>query len=951
MAILFFLKLAFKRLTSRATLTLLLILNIALTLGVLVCIPVFSNAVSLRLMQEELNNRAKVQKHSAFSVRIYALPTAGMPVNIQTALDRGTWLSDLFRQNLPLPIKSTYMEVEGGTFYLRPIKDDALTRQTKDDLDIDHPVFVLDIESHINVITGTQFGQTPPGANPNDMPVWVERYYAQRVDLQVGDRYDLGSADNRIKAPIQVVIAGIWEAKDRGEPFWYRDPVSDFSKRVVTTRTEFEKRISPLLQGGTAFDSWYFVFDDTNINLDQAGVYSTALQTVSIEAGKRLPSGKMDNAPLEELARGQQRKLSLELVLTGFAAPLIFTLIYFVVSMSAMVARFQRHEIALLSSRGGGRGHILLLISLESLLILLVALPLGIAFGMGIAHLMGYSSSFLQFETANRDPLPVSLSAVDWRMVDAGLVISLLARWWPTWRVSRQSVVAYERRSARPAVETPLGVRLAILVLLVAVTYYAYHQLNLKGTLGAISWQIDQPSNDPLLLAAPSLFLFTAPLALVELYELVMQLVSKLAGVLPSPSAYLGFLHLGREGGQYRAPTFLLVLCLTLGVFFASVARSADSWLIERRRYEVGADLRFTPAQPPSNAGGVIATTYTPSDIAEMIPLEGYQQMPGVMNATFVGQIEAVANLPNWEDLRILAIDRIEFPKVANFRRYFTDHTLGEMMNRLGAQENGVILPQRMLNETGLRVGEHIPLNLIVAGADSSHFDFVIVDAYDYFPTVYEDAPAAIINAGYIDMLTGGGYTNDVWMKLKPSADSAGSKAIIAQVERHGLVATGVRDLQAIIADDQQRLERVGIFGLLSVCFLASALLASAGVLVYSFLSVTARSQRFAALQAIGMQRRDVVRTISVEYVTTLGYSLLAGTGLGLAASALYVPLFPLTDTALIPVPPFVPLIDWQSAGWMATLMTITLLMIVVAVLVKVARDRLFEILRMGAWE
>jgi putative ABC transport system permease protein len=947
MAILFFLKLAFKRLTSHAALTLLLILNIALTLGVLACIPVFSNAVSLRLMQEELSERIKVQKHAAFSVRIYALPTAEQPIDVQTALDRRTWLADLFRQNMPLPIKSSYMEVEGGNYYLRPIKGDTHTRQTTDDLGVNHPVFVAEIESHLDVITGTQFGQTPVGMHAGDMPVWVERYYAQKLDLQAGDRYALGSADSNVKPALYVTIAGIWEAKDRADEFWYRDPTSDFSQRTLITREAFDKFISPLLRVKTTFDSWYFVFDESNINLDNSEVYSTALQTVANEAVKRLPAGKMDNAPLAELAKGQHRKASLEMILSGFAAPLIFTLIYFVVSMSAMVARFQRQEIALISSRGGDRRHILLLITLESLLILLVALPLGVAIGMGMAYLMGFSSSFLQFEMANREPLPVLLSAVDWRIVGMGMLISLLARWWPTWKASQQSVVTYERRRARPTAETPLAVRLGILALLIGVTYYAYRQVSLKGSLGAISWQIDQPTNDPLLLAAPSLFLFTAPLALVELYELIMQLISKLAGILPSPAAYLGFLHLGREGGQYRAPTFLLVLCLTLGIFFASVARSADSWLLERRRYEVGADLRFTPAQPPSSSS-MPSESYTSSDILELMPLEGYQALPGVANATFVGQIEAVSKLANWEDMRVMAIDRLAFPDVANFRRYFTDHSLGEMMNRLGAHENGIILPQRMLDETGLRVGDQVPLSLIVVGTDRSNFDFVIVDAYDYFPTVYEDEPAGIVNASYIDTLTGGGYHFDVWMKLQPNADT---EAIITQVEKHGLVATGASDLRAIITEDQQRLERVGIFGLLSVCYLASAFLAGAGMLVYSFLSVTSRSQRFATLQAIGMLRSDVVRMVSVEYVMTMGYGLLAGAGLGLAASVLYVPFFPLTDTTLIPVPPFVPLVDWQSATWIAAVMAVTLLIIVIAVLVKVAHDRMFEILRMGAWE
>ena len=462
-----------------------LILSIALTLGVLVCIPVFSNAVSLRLMQEALSTRIQEQKHSAFSVRVYALPTVDQPINIQTALERRTWLADMFRQNMPLPIKSTYMEVEGGTFYLRTIKGDTHTRQTDAVLDVNHPVYVPEIESHINVITGTQYGQTPPGAQAGDLPVWVERYYAQKQDMQVGDRYDLGSQDTRIKPQLQIIIAGIWEAKDRAELYWYRDPVTDFSQRLVTTRAEFEKHIAPLVRGQTSFDSWYFVLDETSINLDNSEVYSTALQTIADEATKRLPAGKMDNAPLKELTLGQQRKMSLITILTGFAAPLILTLIYFVVSMSAMVAHFQRHEIALLSSRGAGPGHVLLLITLESLLIMLAALPLGVAIGMGMAHLMGYSSSFLKFETATRAALPVFIGAVDWRIVGAGVLISLLARWWPTWRASRQSVVAYERHSARPVTETPLAVRLVILALLLGVTYYAYRQVSLKGTLGA----------------------------------------------------------------------------------------------------------------------------------------------------------------------------------------------------------------------------------------------------------------------------------------------------------------------------------------------------------------------------------------------------------------------------------------------------------------------------------
>ena len=42
-------------------------------------------------------------------------------------------------------------------------------------------------------------------------------------------------------------------------------------------------------------------------------------------------------------------------------------------------------------------------------------------------------------------------------------------------------------------------------------------------------------------------------------------------------------------------PVFLIVLCLSLGIFFASMGKSADTWLVDRRSYEVGADLVHLP--------------------------------------------------------------------------------------------------------------------------------------------------------------------------------------------------------------------------------------------------------------------------------------------------------------------------------------------------------------------
>lgn len=940
----FYIALALRRLSSRIALSLLLILSIALTVGVLVCVPVFSNAVSMQLMQQELSQRAQRFSRAAFALRSYVIPN-GFQMTIQDSLDRRDWHASLIAQHLNLPILSSYVQVESRSMHLRPIKENPLNRHQEDDIDMVRSLFVPGIGDEINIVAGAPYGERPASLPADTMAVWVESQYARQKDLQVGDTYTLGGTDLSVLNRLPVQVIGIWEAKDRQSLFWYKDSITDYNMSFLVTRADFETHIYPRSSELTNFTFWYFLLDESSVNLDQSGYYLDGLETFINEVGRNIKGARVDVSPIEELTRAQQRKLSLTFILTGFAAPLLVMLVYFVISMSTMTARFQRREIALLSSRGGTSRQILQLILLESFFILVAALPIGLMIGLGLATLMGYSVSFLQFEW--RDALSVRIESTDWRMVLAGLSVGVIARLWATWRASTVSLIAYERQRAR-TVRFTTGARIAFVLIMVAVTYYAYRQLTLTGTLGFVSWQMDDPSNDPLLLAAPTLFLFTGPLVAVELFILLMRPISWLGKILPTYTGYLGLTTLGREGSQYRAPAYLLILCLTLGVFYASVAMSADIWLVERRRYEVGSDLTFTPkVRPPNTASSFGETTIDETSTA-LIPLSEYQALPGVTDASIVGDFTAIAQNQSLSSLRVLVIDRLTFPQSSYFRRDFANHSLGEMLNRLGTIENGIIVPRMVLTRTGLTIGDEINLDMVLASLDSYKLRFEIVDVYDYFPTVYSSKPAVILDASYLNSQIGGSFPGNVWLRLAPDADT---ELILSMVEKMGVVPSAARDLRAIIDTDQSRLEHVGMFGLLSISFVAGAILAGIGILVYCLSALMERAQRFAIMRAMGMRRREVIGTVLLEYVITLAYSVAMGIGLGILASTLYVAYFPVTDSPGIPIPPFTSYIDWQRASWMSIAVSIALILIVGGIVIRVARARIFEILRMGGWE
>src|SRR6185295_5485927 len=147
--------------------------------------------------------------------------------------------------------------------------------------------------------------------------VWVESHYAKLMDLQVDDKYTLGGTDLSIANRIPVQIAGLWEARNRQDQFWYKDAIGDYSKSFLITRADFETIIYARTSQQASFISWYFLLDESRLNLDRGDSYLSGLKSFINDAQKYMQGGRVDVSPVDELALAQQRKQSLTLILTG----------------------------------------------------------------------------------------------------------------------------------------------------------------------------------------------------------------------------------------------------------------------------------------------------------------------------------------------------------------------------------------------------------------------------------------------------------------------------------------------------------------------------------------------------------------------------------------------------------------------------------------------------------
>lgn len=938
------LTLALRRLRSRLGLTLLSLLSVVLAVGLVASIPIFSQGVSYLLLRDELLALGQYFRRPPLTTRLYYVAKEGTPLALEDAQQLGNDFRELIIGRTGLPVKHTATYVGSPGLTLQPTAGDTRYPDTdKGIIEKDLSLSVVtDIGNHITIVEGAPFGQ-PSQAR---VATWVYAELARELGLQVGEAYDMVSLRNGYKIPI--TIAGIWREANLDDFYWSGTTVLWRSVFLIS-EADYLRAVQPNFLQKTGFTAWYIVPDDAGLTLARADAAAAGLELAPSIADRRYPGVRMDVSPEAPLKRYLQRKTSLSALLVGFSLPALGLLFFFMWLLSSVTAQFQREEAAILASRGASRRFLMALAVVETLLLLVVGAPLGLGLSYGMARVMGLASNFLAF--ARRTEFPASLWEVDWRLLGGALLILLLARLIPTLAAARAGIVLHLRDRSRPRVPSGL-VKLVVDGLLVVVTFYAYQQLSQRGTLGIIGWEPSgDPFSDPLLLLAPSLFVLTGALLLTHLFPLLMRPLDQMGGRLKSFAAYMALRRLYRQGGHYSSSLCLVMVCLSLGAFYSSMALSLNEWLVERIRYQVGVDYKFEQGMPPPAMGG--PSEFNPEVNPEVVnawllPMSDYLTIPGVEKVARVGQFKADTKFSLGKDPLFLGIDRLLLPDVLYYRSDFAQATLGELMNRLGMYPNGVLVSRRFLQRARVLEGQQLAMRVEV---DYARYDvnFLIVGVYDYFPTVYPaDQEVIIGNLDYLFGQAGKETFHQVWMKTNLAVDPA---VIDTAVRDLGVYSIKQTDARALITLDEERVERIGLFGVLSVGFLATALLACLGLLVYTYASLQGRLQQISVLCAIGIKTRQILSMVSLEYAGVILYGIVGGLVLGLLTSYLFVPFFRVSGDPVFALPPFVRHIAWGKIGWLTLAFLVVLVLSQALILYRATQRDIFQILRMGQRE
>ncbi|MBL7198650.1 MAG: ABC transporter permease [Anaerolineae bacterium] len=929
---------ALKQLWNRLWLTLLSIAGVVLAVGLVTAIPIFSQAVSFVMLHEELGEISAKTKRPLFSMRVYVLPSARYTLSIAETEELGRYIEDALTSQVGLPLVSQNRHIETTGVIIRT-RDEVTPYGEPNTFLAESNLTVLPgIAPHMTILEGDSMESA--AAVEGELNVWMHKTVADDMGIHTGEKLEVRDLRRGVSVPIR--IAGTWQASDPTDVYWFQNPDMSLRRVLLAKEGDYQTLVEPALDAQLGFVSWYLVLDDSRLLPERMQDYADGLKMGVKIISEYLPDTRIDSSPTEALDTSITRQGNLTVLLFVFSVPLIAFLLYFLTLISTITIRWQQRETAVMVSRGMRSGQLLAVGLIEAVILVGIGCPLGILSGIQLAQLMGFTQSFMSFVW--REPLPVSPTSFNVPMVIAAVGATFLARLLPTLRAARTSVVTHERRRAR-APEKPFWQRFYLDFLLLVPVAYAYRQLADKGTLvpEAVVEEGASSSQDPLMFLVPALFTLAFSLLLVRLFPILMRIGDLLSSLGRQATSYLAFRQLSRQSNQYTSALLLVITSLSLGAFMASMAFSLDRWLIDQVFYAVGSDVLIRQTINPDDE------TVSPTEGAWVLPVDSYLDVPGVTDASRVGMYPATISMGDRRTLRgtFIGLDRLDAPRLMFFRNDFGPVSLGEMMNQLAQREDAVLLSRRVLERGEFEVGDKVHVRVNVADVPLET-DFTIAGTYEYFPMVYEEAEGRTAIIGNLDFLfeqIGATLLHNIWLKIRPEVDQ---EVMIESVEGMGVFISRWVDTRDLIAEEQSRVERVGIFGTLSIGFLAAAVLSGVGLLVYNYASLQERLFRFTILRAVGLSLLQVISQVAIEYLVLMVYSVAGGAVIGVWASELFIPFFQAADKNILNPPTLLPMIAWTEIGQISGAFTITLVVAQLVVIVAALRGGVFQALRMG---
>lgn len=965
---------AARRLLAQRGLALATAAGLVASVAIVMSIPLYSDAIYYQVLQKELSRPTQegeiARPPFAFMFRYVGSLYGLLQWEDIEQVDSYLWEEAPALLGLPEQLKVRYFRTDN--FRLFPASDAAYAN-VKDPLAWVNFATASDFMQKITLLEG-ELPAVADAAPDVPMPVLVHTAMADEFGLQIGEQFitfrrsESEGATRTVQVP--VVVAGIWQATDPSDPYWfYRQTV--FENQLFIPEESFRLRLVPALNDEVAQALWYLVHDGSEISSDDVRWLISRISTVQQQAASLRPNTRLEVSPQDALVNYRRSSQVLNVLLYAFSIPIIGLMLAFIGLVVGLSVNRQRNEIAVLRSRGATVLQVLGIAALEALLLGLVAFAAGMPVSRQIAQTIGDTKSFLNFTLDAQ--LRVDMTLTTLRFGLAAIAVTMVAQVLPSFGASRHTIVTYKREQAR-TIRPPWWQRAWLDVLLLIPAAYGTYLLSQQGSVampGATG--SGGPFDNPLLFLVPALGALALTLFLLRLLPWLMAAVAWIAARTPSVGFLLATRYLARDPAFYTAPLVLIILTLSLSTFTASLAQTLDAHLYDQTYYQLGADTQLIElGQTTATSGAPTATsgaaetvaaasgdatsggTTTDSSVISQdrwvfVPVSEHLNVPEITAATRIGDFSAsIQAQGEWTQARFIGVDRIDFPKVAYWRHDFAPASLGALMNALAVAPEGVLLPGDFMRRNAIRVGDAVQVRISSYG-QQANMPMLVVGEFNLFPTWYPDEaeprPLIVGNLDNFFEMSGGEVPYNVLVKTTSDADLA---QVTADLRAYDITVLDYRSARERIAAEQIKPERQGLFGVLSVGFLAAALLTVLGFFLYALFSFRRRFIELGTLRAIGLSPGQMTTFLAWELAFVILLGLGAGTALGALVSTVYIPYLQVGNTPQALTPPFLVEIAWPAIFRIYLLFGLLFVVALAILAALLLRMKIFQAIKLG---
>lgn len=811
--------------------------------------------------------------------------------------------------------------------------------------------FLSGLEDHSKLLSGRMYQSS---AEDGVIEAVVSQKALIELNLMLDEVLEVKDLTMADGSPCRIKVVGIYESASEDDHYWYKSP-SDYNNQLMMSEADFTRLVGDYAKlPYPVMGLWFVIMDYNDVTVDNAQfLYDSSKNYQALH--KSINNSSYTDYYSTILENYLKESLRVTVTLRILQIPIYALLAAFIFMVSGQILSMEESEISVIKSRGSYRRQILGIYLLQSIIISLCSLTVGLPLSALICQMLGSANAFLEFVSRQALQVRYTRSVFIYGIIAA--LLSTCAMVLPALRYSKLTIVAQKQKKRRS--KLPWFQRFGLDFILLAVSVYALYSYN--GQKTALAQKVLEGQGlDPLLFLASSLFIVGLGLLALRIVPAISWLVYTLGKKRWKPAMYASFLWVLRTRSKQNYIIAFLVITLAVGIFNARTARTINTNEEERIAYMAGADIvlqeawkdnRDEATTPDSLIG--FKLRYTEPDFGKYQALVGENGAEVVTRVIYDNGASCSTKLGRGQvSCLLMGINTKEFGECVEFKTDLLPAHWYEYLNAMALSPTSVLVSSNMKEQLGFSLGDSISYR----DKDGHNLQGMICGFVDYWPgyspktTVIEkdgiitETNNYLVVAHLAYMRNAWGATPyQIWMKADDSTDF-----IYNFAANSGTKFTSFRDASALRVDMKNDPIFQGTNGILTLCFVVALLLCAVGFLIYWILSIRSRTLLLGIFRAMGMTMGEILHMLFNEQFFISVVSIALGIGAGILTSELYVPL---VQIAYASVDTVIPLEIIAQTSDMVRLLAVVVLMLLVCMAVLgtiISKIHISQALKLG---